>query len=149
VRGPAYFAAFGLFAVIEWTVINAPYEHVVVPAMDAVEALRRMYFDVLKQVGWESFGAMATFQSLVTEITMATDPRSALEAVREDADGPGRGARGAGRGGRIVVQLGHNRRAKTCPKPCPQLGRYDPRERAPTGPNSAQPSRIERLGANS
>src|SRR4051812_44083516 len=38
---------------------------------------------------------------------------------------------------------------KPCPEPCPQLGRFDPRQRSQTVLNLALQSQTERLGANS
>ena len=47
-RGPAFFAAFGLFAMLEQTARTTPYEHVVA-AMAGVVTLTDLYFDVLDQ----------------------------------------------------------------------------------------------------
>lgn len=83
-RGPAFFAAFGLFAMLEQTARTAPYQHVVA-AMAGVLTLTDLYFDVLDQENWDSLAAMTTFQEAVTRTALADDPLSHLTAARKDA----------------------------------------------------------------
>ena len=46
-RGPAFFAAFGLFALIEWTAHRGPYEEITVPGMAGIAGLTYYYFERL------------------------------------------------------------------------------------------------------
>ncbi len=81
-RGPAFFAAYGLFAVIEQTARYAPYEAVTVPALAGLAAFTHTCLEVFGGEGWESLGAMAAFQEVAAEVAMAPDSREALEDVR-------------------------------------------------------------------
>jgi hypothetical protein len=82
-RGPAFFAAYGLYAIIEQTARAAPYEAITVPAVAGVAALTHMYFEVIHEHGWESFVAMSMLEDLAVEVAMADDPRQALEVLRQ------------------------------------------------------------------
>ncbi|MGH2947917.1 MAG: hypothetical protein ACRDPC_16985 [Solirubrobacteraceae bacterium] len=84
-RGPAFFAAFGLFCLLEHAARHAPYEEQVVPAMAGLLTLSDLYFDVLDQEKWDSLGAMTTFQTAVTRTALAADPKEHLTEVRKQA----------------------------------------------------------------
>ena len=84
-RGPAFFAAFGLFALIEHTARHAPYERDIVPAMVGLLMLTDLYFDVLDQENWDTLAALATYQEAVATLVLVDDPRSELTARRQRA----------------------------------------------------------------
>jgi hypothetical protein len=85
-RGPALFAAEGLFAIIERTASAAPYEEITVPAMAGVRALTYWYFLTEDEEAWQSAQSMFALQRMVSEIAMDSDPRSALEQLEQGLD---------------------------------------------------------------
>lgn len=81
-KGPAFFAAYGLLALIEHSARNAPFTEAVEPALVGVLALTDLYFDVLDQENWDSLEALMAFQAMVNHMSLAGDPKQALTEAR-------------------------------------------------------------------
>lgn len=82
-RGPAFFAAFGLFALIEHAARNEDFEQCVLPAMAGLGALGHLYFNVLRGHGFDSMRTLTLFNQTISDVVLSQDPVSALTDVEE------------------------------------------------------------------
>jgi len=87
-RGPAFFAAFGLFALIQETANQADYRSITLPAMAGVAALSGFYFDVLDRRGWEDRSTAMMLDVVVRDVTSADDPQTELSQVLDKEIAP-------------------------------------------------------------
>lgn len=81
-KGPAFFAMFGLFAMIERLARSERDRATALdPAMCGLRALCHLYFEVLRGHGFDSMRTLTAFNTVISDVVLADDPAAALDDV--------------------------------------------------------------------
>jgi hypothetical protein len=83
-RGPAFFAMFGLFALIEHASrVEKDRTRTVIPAMFGLRSLCHLYFAFLRGHGFDSMKMLSTFNAVASDVVLADDPEEAFDDVED------------------------------------------------------------------